>query len=162
VHEPCHSSCGTTNISFYSKLLNAELRLILDMTSSYKWLIIYSFMSCSRIFLLYGDVTIASEGLQNLGLCSAFRAFEQGGILIVPQIYCDTGPLFPGLIQRTAPFSRLIRLTRGCGGSIVTQIHTGLHISEKFIYTSINQSINISRKDRIMKSASSQSNTWGK
>jgi hypothetical protein len=24
------------------------------------------------------------EGLQNLGLCSALRAFEQGGIFIVP------------------------------------------------------------------------------
>ena len=31
----------------------------------------------------YGDVTIAGEGLQNLGLCSALRAFEQGGILAV-------------------------------------------------------------------------------
>jgi hypothetical protein len=30
----------------------------------------------------HGDVTIAGEGLQNLGLCSAFRAFEQGGIFI--------------------------------------------------------------------------------
>jgi hypothetical protein len=29
------------------------------------------------------DVTIAGEGLQNLGLCSALRAFEQGGIFIV-------------------------------------------------------------------------------
>jgi hypothetical protein len=38
----------------------------------------------SKIFHLYGDVTIAGEGLQNLGLCSALRAFEQGGIFIVP------------------------------------------------------------------------------
>jgi hypothetical protein len=34
----------------------------------------------------YGDVTIAGEGLQNLGLCSAFRAFVQGGIFIVPHL----------------------------------------------------------------------------
>jgi hypothetical protein len=34
----------------------------------------------------YGDVTIAGEGLQNLGLCSALRAFEQGGIFIVPHL----------------------------------------------------------------------------
>jgi hypothetical protein len=40
-------------------------------------LIIYCFTSRSRIFQLYGDVTIAEEGLQNLGLCSALRAFEQ-------------------------------------------------------------------------------------
>jgi hypothetical protein len=37
-------------------------------------------------FFTYGDVTIASEGLQNLGLCSALRAFEQGGIFIVPHL----------------------------------------------------------------------------
>jgi hypothetical protein len=30
--------------------------------------------------------TIAGEGLQNLGLCSALRAFEQGGIFIVPHL----------------------------------------------------------------------------
>ena len=34
------------------------------------------FLSRSRIFRLYGDVTIAGEELQNLGLCSALRAFE--------------------------------------------------------------------------------------
>jgi hypothetical protein len=33
-----------------------------------------------NIFHLYGDVTITGEGLQNLGLFSALRAFEQGGI----------------------------------------------------------------------------------
>jgi hypothetical protein len=49
-------------------------------------LIIYGFTSRSRIFHLYGDVIIAGEGLQNLGLCSALRAFEQGGIFIVPHL----------------------------------------------------------------------------
>jgi hypothetical protein len=33
-----------------------------------------------------GDVTITGEGPQNLGLCSALRAFEQGGIFIVPHL----------------------------------------------------------------------------
>jgi hypothetical protein len=32
---------------------------------------------------------------------------------------------FSSLIRRTAPFSRLLRHTRGCGGSILTWIHTG-------------------------------------
>jgi hypothetical protein len=32
-------------------------------------------------FHLYGDITIAGEGLENLGLCSVLRAFEQGGIV---------------------------------------------------------------------------------
>jgi hypothetical protein len=36
--------------------------------------------------LLYGDVTIAGEGQQNIGLCSALRAFEQGGIFIMPHL----------------------------------------------------------------------------
>jgi hypothetical protein len=30
--------------------------------------------------------TIVGEGLQNLGLCSALRAFEQGWIFIVPHL----------------------------------------------------------------------------
>jgi hypothetical protein len=49
-------------------------------------LIIYGFTSRSRIFHLYGDVTIAGEGLQNFGLCSALGAFEQEGIFIVPHL----------------------------------------------------------------------------
>jgi hypothetical protein len=44
------------------------------------------FYSRSRIFHLYGDVTTTGEGLQNLGLCSALRAIEQGGIFIVPHL----------------------------------------------------------------------------
>jgi hypothetical protein len=42
--------------------------------------------SRSRIFHLYGEVTIAGEGLKNVGLCSALWAFEQGGIIIVPHL----------------------------------------------------------------------------
>jgi hypothetical protein len=34
----------------------------------------------------HGDVTITGEGLKNLGLCSALRVFEQGGIFIVPYL----------------------------------------------------------------------------
>jgi hypothetical protein len=45
-------------------------------------------------FYFYRDVTTAGEGLQNLGLCLALRAFEQGGIYIVPLTRCDTGPRF--------------------------------------------------------------------
>jgi hypothetical protein len=60
------------------------------MAVSFYWwidcLIIYCFTSRLRIFHLYGDVTITGEGLQNLGLRSALRAFEQGGIFIVPHL----------------------------------------------------------------------------
>jgi hypothetical protein len=47
------------------------------------------------VFHSHGDVTIADEGLQNLGLCSALRAFEQGGIFIVPHLLCHGSSVFP-------------------------------------------------------------------
>jgi hypothetical protein len=40
-----------------------------------------------------------------------------------PTVTWDLG--FSGLIRRTAPFCRLLRHTRGCGGSILTRILTG-------------------------------------
>jgi hypothetical protein len=44
-------------------------------------------VSCpARISHLYGKVTIAGEGLQHLGLCSALWTFKQGGIFIVPYL----------------------------------------------------------------------------
>jgi hypothetical protein len=49
-------------------------------------LIICGFTFRSRIFYLYGDVTVADERLQNLNLCSALKVFEQGGIFIVPHL----------------------------------------------------------------------------
>jgi hypothetical protein len=57
--------------------------------------IIYGFMSCSRIFHLYGDVTIAGEGLQNLGLCSALRASEHRGIFNLPHLLWHGTSVFP-------------------------------------------------------------------
>jgi hypothetical protein len=42
--------------------------------------------------ILYGDVTITGEGLQNLDLCSALGAFEQGTLSC--HTCCDTGPRF--------------------------------------------------------------------
>jgi hypothetical protein len=56
-------------------------------------MIIYGFTSRSRMFHIYGDVTIADEGLQNLGLCSTLRAFEQERSLLC-NTCCDTGPRF--------------------------------------------------------------------
>jgi hypothetical protein len=46
-------------------------------------------------YKLHGDVTIAGEGLQNLGLYSALRAFEQGGIFIVPHPLRHGTSVFP-------------------------------------------------------------------
>jgi hypothetical protein len=61
-------------------------------------LIIYGFTSRSRIFHLYGDVTTAGEGLQNLenlGLCSTLKAFEQVRIFIVPHQLWHEASVFP-------------------------------------------------------------------
>jgi hypothetical protein len=46
-----------------------------------------------------------------------------------PTVSRDLG--FSGLIRRTAPFSRLLRLTMGCARSILTRIHTGHNVHWK-------------------------------
>jgi hypothetical protein len=56
-------------------------------------------------FHLYGDVTITSEGLQNLGLCSTLRPFSREGSLSC-HTCCDTGPRF----FRSHPKDRTIQL----------------------------------------------------
>jgi hypothetical protein len=100
------------------------------------WLIIYCFTSRSRIFHFYGDVTITGKGLQNLGLCSALRAFEQGRIFKYRTTPAVTrGLSFSGLIRRTAPFHRLLRHTRGCRESILTQILKQETNSRRSIHT---------------------------
>jgi hypothetical protein len=48
---------------------------------------------------------------------------------------------FSGLIRRTAPFSHLLRHTRGCGGSILTRILTGSyfeHLRQMIVDTFLN------------------------
>jgi hypothetical protein len=50
---------------------------------------------------LIRDVTIADEGLQNLGLSSALRTFGKGGgVFIVPPCH-DMEPRFPDQVRRT-------------------------------------------------------------
>jgi hypothetical protein len=69
---------------------------ILYMDFFYDWFIaFYCFTSRSKIFHLYGDVTIAGEGLHNLCLCSAPRAVEQGRIFIVPHLLWHGTSVFP-------------------------------------------------------------------
>jgi hypothetical protein len=87
-------------------MLSMWIVLILD------WLIIYGFMSRSRIFHLHGDVTIAGEGLQNLGLCSVLTAFEQGGIFIVPHMLWQGTSVFP-VSSEGPPHSVAFYDTRG-------------------------------------------------
>jgi hypothetical protein len=99
---------------------------IVNNHSLFVCLFIHCFTSRSRMFHLYGDVTIAGEGLRNLGLCLALRAFEQGGILIVPQL------LWHGtLVFQVSSKGRLLRHTRGCGWYFLTRILMGTNGFEK-------------------------------
>jgi hypothetical protein len=86
---------------------------------------IYGFTSHLRIFHSHGDVTITGDGLQNFGLSLALRAFEQGGSLSCHTCY-DTGPRFFRSHPKDRPIQSPLRHTRGCGGSILTRILTGL------------------------------------
>jgi hypothetical protein len=81
----------------YEESLSCLLRMTGSSTTvgNVDWLIIYGFTSRSRIFHFYGNLTIAGEGLQNLGLCSALRAFEQGMIFIVPHLPWHGTSVFP-------------------------------------------------------------------
>jgi hypothetical protein len=95
---------------------------VAEAIETYDWLFIV--LSRSRSSHLYGDVTIAGEGLQNLGLCSALWAFEQGGIPIVPHL------LWHGAsVSSVSSKSRLLRHARGWWGLILTRILLGLLIN---------------------------------
>jgi hypothetical protein len=82
------------------------------------WFIIYGFTFCSRIFHLHGDVTIVCEGLQILGLCSALRAFEQGGIIIAPHLLWHGTSVFP-VSSEEPPHWVASYDTRGGGGDLL-------------------------------------------
>jgi hypothetical protein len=53
------------------------------------------------------------------------KAFEQGGIFIVPHLLWHEASVFPISTEGKAPFSHLLRHTRGCGWSILTRILMG-------------------------------------
>jgi hypothetical protein len=74
------------------------------------------------LFTVLRLIAITGKWQQNLGLCAALRAFEEGGICIMPHLL---GPLFFRSRPRTTPFSRLLRHTRGCGEHILIQILMG-------------------------------------
>jgi hypothetical protein len=80
-----YKNCFETYIIFQD-IHNNQNRHYAHWVCSQYWFIVYSFTSRSKIFHLYGDVAITGEWLQNLGLCSVLKAFEQGGILIVPHL----------------------------------------------------------------------------
>jgi hypothetical protein len=95
-----------------------ELRPITSNDKTNYLLIIHCYTSRAKKKKnhLYGDVNIAGEGLQNLGRGrDLFHA--------TPAVTRDLG--FSSLLRRVAPFSHLLRHTRGCEASILTRILTG-------------------------------------
>jgi hypothetical protein len=99
VFVPADKASNTTNSIVIVYQVSCRMRYLYHhmqtMRGLIDWLIIYGFTSRSRIFHLYGDVTIAGEGLQNLDLWSALGAFEQGGIFIVPHLLWHETSVFP-------------------------------------------------------------------
>ena len=70
---------------------------------------------------------IATSPLLVKGCTIQAYARHSGPLSMEESLSCHTcceWSLGTGLIQRTAPFSRLLRHTRGCGGSILTWILT--------------------------------------
>jgi hypothetical protein len=47
-----------------------------------------------HVFILLPAQEYFTEGLQNVGLCSVLRAFEQGGIFIVPHLLWHGASVF--------------------------------------------------------------------
>jgi hypothetical protein len=47
---------------------------------------LFTVLRPAQEFFTYGDVTFAGDGLQNLGICSTLRTFEQRGVFIVPHL----------------------------------------------------------------------------
>jgi hypothetical protein len=57
--------------------------------------------------------TITGVGLEHLGLCSALRAFEKGGIFTLPHLLWHGASVFPVSSEGTPPFSRLLTTHKG-------------------------------------------------
>jgi hypothetical protein len=92
----------------------------------YDWLIIYCFTSRSRIFHLYGDVTITGEGLQNLGLDDRRSGPLSRKRSLSCHTCCDTGRRFFRSHSKDRPIQSPLTTHKGwCGGSILTRILTG-------------------------------------
>jgi hypothetical protein len=70
-------------LKFHSLISKHENRL----KPKFRFVCLFIVLHRTQEFFTYmGDVTIIVKGQQNLALCSAFRAFEQGGIFIVPHL----------------------------------------------------------------------------
>jgi hypothetical protein len=79
-----HCSLFQFTTTFHTDLIHFLFHINLPLVG---WL--FTVLRPSQEFFTdqYRDViTVIGEGLQNLGLCLAFRAFEQEGIFIMPHL----------------------------------------------------------------------------
>jgi hypothetical protein len=114
------------------------------------WFFIYA--QLKYLSLIYGDVYIAGEGLQNIGLYSAFRAFEHEGIFIVLQLLWHRTSVFLVFDEGPPLWSHLIRHARGCRGlilirTVTLRVPSQSPLSTKYFkFLSINMAENYTRK----------------
>jgi hypothetical protein len=93
------------------------------------WLIDYLpfYVPLKNFSLVFGDVTIAGEGLQNLGPCSVLGPLSREGSLSC-HTCCDTGPQFFRSHPKVHPIQSPLATRMGMrGGPILTRILTGDH-----------------------------------
>jgi hypothetical protein len=76
------SRCGTWGPVLWLRLYNPRSRVAVGVTHKRTLTI----TSRSIILHFCGYVTIAGKELRNLGLCPSLKAFEPGGIFIVPHM----------------------------------------------------------------------------
>jgi hypothetical protein len=88
---------------------------------------IYGFTSRLRIFHLYGRRHHCRWRAAKFRPMLGAQGLWAGRDLYRATFAVTRGLGVSGLIRRTASFSRLLRHTRGCGGSILTRILTGPH-----------------------------------
>jgi hypothetical protein len=117
----CNSGWYTIVLRIKDLIVRHEVDVIIIQRID--WLTILCFTSHVRIFSLIWRRQINGEDLHNLGLCSG--SFSRKWSLSC-HTCCDMGTRFSSLIKMTVPLSRLLRHTRGCWGSILTWILTGL------------------------------------
>jgi hypothetical protein len=116
----CHTCCDPTGL--------------INMHSD--WLVIYCFTSRSRMkWLRHQNISFMSRHHHCRWRTTKFRPmFGAQSLWAERDLYRATPamtpyPYFSCLIQRTATFSRLLRHTRGCGGSFLAQILSGFIIN---------------------------------
>jgi hypothetical protein len=124
----CKHNANTDN--FKSPVTGQSYRIFWDTYCHIdNWLIDYLmfYVPLKIPFHSYGDVIITSEGLQNLGLCSALRAFEQGGIM--PHLLWH-GPVVFRVLSERPPHLVVFYDTQGYaknlflpGSSAIAQVH---------------------------------------